>query len=179
MGWPLNCPATASEPPPDALDDPLPANTSGDPRIDIRQLVAMANELHAMARTLDDRQRVAALAPLTASDVDLARWEYRCRRSRNLVFADTRLFGEPAWDMLLDLFIAARAGQRVPVTSACIGAAVPITTGLRWLALLESLGLVLRDPDPSDARRALVRLSPDAIGLMEAYFAGSRRTPPG
>ena len=179
MGWPLKCPATASEPPFDALEHPMQMNAHGDPRIDVRQLVAMANELHALARTLDDRQRTAALAPLTASALELARWEYRCRRSRNQVFADARLFGEPAWDMLLDLFIAAREGQRVPVTSACIGAAVPITTGLRWLALLESLGLVLRDPDPSDARRALVRLSPDAIGLMESYFAGSRRTPPG
>ena len=99
-----------------------------------------------------------------------ARRTYRNRRSRAALFGDETLFGEPAWDMLLDLFIAAKERKRVPVTSACIGAAVPTTTALRWLAVLEERGLVRREADPSDARRIFVRLSADACARMVAYF---------
>ena len=95
---------------------------------------------------------------------------HRRRRSRALFF-DESLFGEPAWDVLLDLFIAAKERKRVPVTSACIGAAVPTTTALRWLTILEDRGLVLREADPTDARRIFVRLTADAYAKMVAYFA--------
>jgi hypothetical protein len=81
------------------------------------------------------------------------------------------LFGEPGWDLLLDLFIAAVEGKSVPVTSACIGAAVPTTTALRWLSILESRGLVIRRADANDARRVFVELTPRAIDAMQAYFA--------
>lgn len=117
----------------------------------------------------------AALNPATAHDdmrwLRWARRTYRNRRSRAAIFEDESLFGEPAWDLLLDLFIAAKERKRVPVTSACIGASVPTTTALRWLAVLEERGLVLREADPSDARRIFVRLSADAYARMVAYFA--------
>ena len=58
----------------------------------------------------------------------------------------------------------------MPVTSACIGAAVPTTTALRWLALLEERGLIVREADPTDARRIFVRLSADAYARMVSYF---------
>lgn len=88
----------------------------------------------------------------------LAIWMYRARRARerNLP-AD--LLGEPAWDILLDLFIAKSRGQRVSVTSVCIASQVPATTGLRWIGLLQAEGLILRDDDSTDRRRAFLRLS--------------------
>ncbi len=146
-----------------------------------RQLMAMANELMAIAADLADGDGVLDLPfPLASSDAsddlrwsDIARAHYRDRRLRAQMFDDSALFGEPAWDLLLDLFIAARERKRVPVTSACIGAAVPTTTALRWLAILESRGLVLRDDDASDARRIFVRLSPEAYAKMAEYFARS------
>ena len=39
------------------------------------------------------------------------------------------LFGEPAWDILLDLYIANVENKPVSVSSACIGSAAPPTTG--------------------------------------------------
>lgn len=62
--------------------------------------------------------------------VELARRFYRSRRLRPRVFSDDALFGEPAWDMLLDLFIAEADGKRLSVTAACIGSAVPTSTAL-------------------------------------------------
>ena len=157
-----------------------------------RRLIASANELLTLAAELEEVARRGGAAPAGPSGApvrvapplpeggtlleDDVRWlrharrTYRNRRSRAAVFGDESLFGEPAWDLMLDLFIAAKERKRVPVTSACIGAAVPTTTALRWLAVLEERGLVVREADPCDARRVFVRLSAEAYGKMVAFF---------
>ncbi len=134
----------------------------------------MADELIALADGLDDQGDLQQETAVLRDDIRLltvARDAYRDRRFRAKVFEDPNLFGEPAWDLLLDLFIASLEGKRVPVTSACIGAAVPTTTALRWIALLEAQGLISRENDSSDARRVFVRLSDAALQSMTDYFA--------
>jgi DNA-binding MarR family transcriptional regulator len=90
--------------------------------------------------------------------VDLARHIYQLRRKRDANFA-AELFSEPAWDILLHLFVSAAEGRAVTVSSACDGAAAPQTTALRKLRQLEEARLIVREGDPADARRAYVRLS--------------------
>lgn len=154
------------------------------------RLIGIANELLAMARELEmaSQDDVAPArtvgptphAPLTGQDhpvwVELARQTYDDRRRRNKIFQSEELFGEPAWDILLDLFIAAKERRRVSVTSACIGSAVPSTTALRWISILERHGLLSREADPGDARRVYVRLSPRGYDAMLEYFATSSRS---
>lgn len=101
----------------------------------------------------------------------LARKAYSARRQRGAIFGNAELFGEPAWDILLDLYIAHAEGKNVSVSSACIGSAAPPTTGLRWLGVLADNGLVLREHDPEDQRRVLVRLSARGLAAMDHYFA--------
>ena len=134
-----------------------------------RQLAAMADDMFALAAELDEQGDYAPEA-LDSRMALLARDAYRNRRLRGQFFDNEALFGEPAWDLLLDLFIAAREGKQVPVTSACIGAAVPTTTALRWLAVLEGRGLIIREADGRDARRIFVRLSPEADQQVAEYF---------
>lgn len=86
-----------------------------------------------------------------------AKSEYRRRRARADLFGG-RMLHEPAWDILLDLFIAHLDGTTVRVNSACIAACVPATTGLRWLDHLTKQGLIARMPD-DDARASLVALT--------------------
>ncbi|NND49953.1 MAG: MarR family transcriptional regulator, partial [Rhizobiales bacterium] len=145
------------------------------------RLIAMANDLLALARDLElagdafpvhsehsrsafrmsqdkgseDQVDKASLGdhPVIAQ---LARQTYRNRRLRAEIFPHGEFFGEPAWDILLDLFIAAKERRRVSVTSACIGAAVPATTALRWVSILEEQSLLQREADPRDARRVYV-----------------------
>lgn len=105
------------------------------------------------------------LAPIPAGALALAREVYLGRRRRERFLA-ADLFGEPTWDILLDLFIAAGEGRRVPTTSACIGANVPPTTALRWLRILESRGLVEREDDGRDGRRTFVCLTPRGAAAM-------------
>ena len=89
-------------------------------------------------------------------------------------FFDPALFGDPAWDMLLDLTAAHGEGAQVSVTSLCIAAGVPATTALRWLTQMVETGIFIRVPDPADRRRAFIALSDKAIAAMAGYFASLR-----
>lgn len=91
-------------------------------------------------------------------------------RRRRARYLPAELFGEPAWDMLLDLFAARLDGRLISVTSACYAAGVPPTTALRWLGILEEEGLVERGEHGSDHRVKLVRLRDAALRQMCAYF---------
>lgn len=69
------------------------------------------------------------------------------------------LFADPAWDMLLDLFVQRRRGHRVSVTSLCIASQVPSTTALRWISIIVDRGLAQRETDTTDGRRIFIGLS--------------------
>lgn len=66
---------------------------------------------------------------------------------------------DTAWEMLLDLALSAQTGRRVCVTSLCLAAYAPATTGLRHISLLAGEGLIERHADPDDARRVFVKLT--------------------
>ncbi|PKP67221.1 MAG: transcriptional regulator [Alphaproteobacteria bacterium HGW-Alphaproteobacteria-9] len=102
--------------------------------------------------------------------LELARKTYSLRRKRAVIFGNPELFGEPAWDILLDLFIAQAENKPVSVSSACIGSAAAATTGLRWLGVLADEGLIVRENDSGDNRRVLVRLSNTGVKAMERFF---------
>lgn len=70
-----------------------------------------------------------------------------------------QLLGEPAWDLLLDLFAAAEEGKRVSVTSACIASGVPTTTALRYVSTMENLGLLEREECHFDRRTKFLALT--------------------
>jgi len=79
---------------------------------------------------------------------------------RRRIFDDgDSLFSDPGWDILLDLFIEDAEHRPVSVSSACIAAGVPPTTGLRWLERLQRRGLITRTPDPLDGRKVYIALT--------------------
>ncbi len=100
-----------------------------------------------------------------------AKREYTMRRLRTRDFGGYKFGSEPSWDMLLDLFATAGEGGSLRTTSVCIASAVPPTTALRHLGLLETAGLIWSGPDPSDARVRSVRLTPKAIEMMCEYLS--------
>lgn len=107
-----------------------------------------------------------------------ARHTYARRRTRASIFDNGDIFGEPAWDILLDLYIAHAEKKPVSVSSACIGSAAPPTTGLRWLGVLADIGLVMREHDKEDQRRVLVRLTERGVAAMDEYFANALNAAP-
>lgn len=106
------------------------------------------------------------MAPLLAS---IARIEYRARGSRNELF-DEELFGEPAWDMLLDLFVQTVEGRKTSVTSLCIASRVPSTTALRYINELEKRGMIVREKSQFDQRTSYLRLSNETFLKLGTYL---------
>lgn len=147
---------------------------AADSAVDLSMVVERLNEL-------TERLEVAVPSALGRApqvfynDVPLQMMEaiYAARRLRTSVFgADADLFGEPAWDMLLDAAIMEGRGKRVSVTSACLASAVPTTTALRYLAALEERELMVRETDPLDNRRKFVRLTAKGKRLLRDYIGG-------
>lgn len=151
------------------------SNPSPDER---RAIGTIADQLAQLARALratghPDGPALAQAPSLGLSKGDylaIAERRYQERRRRTALFGNPDLFGEPAWDILLDLYIAYARGLPVSVSSACIGSAVPATTGLRWLGILQEEGLVVRGHDPNDQRRIHVRLSNEGVRRMEHFL---------
>ena len=96
------------------------------------------------------------------------------QRQARMRFFDGALFGDPAWDMLLDLTASRAEHQAVSVTSLCIASGVPATTALRWVKQMVDVGLFERTEDESDKRRAFIALSDKAADAMAQYFAEFR-----
>lgn len=110
--------------------------------------------------------------PVSADLVEQAERLYRERRRRDArMGGTTELFGEPSWDMLLDLFIAQGRARPVSVSSACIASSTPQSTALRYVGLLEKMGLIRRAKDPQDGRRQYLELTEFGFSNMEAYLS--------
>lgn len=78
--------------------------------------------------------------------------------------------------MLLDLYVNHHARRSGSVSSLSIGASVPLTTGTRWVTLLEKAGLIRREADRFDRRRTLVILTEDGLGKVDAALDNVRES---
>lgn len=87
------------------------------------------------------------------------------RRSRDAAF-EAELFGEPAWDMMLELLLARLERRPVSVSKLSLLAGVPQTTALRWIATLGAQGILERTPDPCNGRRIIVSLTDSSAGRL-------------
>jgi DNA-binding MarR family transcriptional regulator len=125
----------------------------------VRQYLSLAEE--ALAPTAAEREsQIAADAKLASVATEI----FRFRRIRTKAFRPA-LLGEPAWDILLDLFEKTAREEAVSISSACIAASVPGTTALRWLNVLLNEGLVERYSHDADGRVSLVRLTSMGMSL--------------
>lgn len=94
------------------------------------------------------------------------------RRYRDALFGGD-LFGEPAWDLLLELYLAADGRKPFTVSNLGVSARVPPTTALRWTGLLLERGLIERTPDRKDGRRVLISLTAEGRSLMDQLLSAS------
>jgi len=132
--------------------------------IDLRLELDQIAELHA-----EQLRRGSRRPPTRKELVRLACRIYDARRTRDRMF-DRKLFGEPAWDMLLALYCLPARGERLGVTSLTHAANVAQATGHRWQATLTDEGLIERGPRELDGRRQLVRLTEKGRKLLENYL---------
>jgi DNA-binding MarR family transcriptional regulator len=86
-------------------------------------------------------------------------------------FFKAPMFGEPAWEMLLALYINHDGGSRQSIGRLSAVSGAPPTTALRWLDYLEKEQLVARNPNPTDRRSDFVELTDRGRSAMEAYLS--------
>lgn len=120
------------------------------------------------ARNMGARQLLRSSRP-PLPDPRLIHRIIRQRRLRQRYF-EGQLFADPAWDILLDLAAARAEHRRVSVTSLCIAASVPATTALRWITQMTAMGILVREPDTDDRRRAFIALSDRSADAIAKYF---------
>ena len=88
-------------------------------------------------------------------------------RSRRNAMIGAQIFRDPAWDMMLDLLVAAHQRRRVSAMSLCYASGAPSSTALRHIEHLCEIGSIERIPDPEDQRRTFIQATPVAIERME------------
>jgi hypothetical protein len=111
--------------------------------------------------TADTGNALNALAVKKAADL----LEITKRRSRLVSVAN--LFADPAWFILLDLFVRQHSGLQTSVSSACHASFSPVTTALRHLAVLTERKIIEREYDPVDQRRIFLRLTEEASAEIQ------------
>jgi hypothetical protein len=92
----------------------------------------------------------------------------RLRRTRSETFG-TELFGDFAWDILLQLF-AAKLGRR-KTKLADLAIVAPESTIARWAAVLEERGYILCQVDRFNHSDMWVELSSSGAVKMSRLFA--------
>lgn len=128
----------------------------------------LATELDDLRRRLDSLAE-KVLARNAQVSVEEVRGVIGARALRFDLFK-WGLFADPAWDMLLYLYLKKLEQQRVAVSKLCTASYVPETTALRRIDQLEREGLIARHKDHLDARRMWVELSPGGSSTMKSYF---------
>jgi len=124
------------------------------------------------------RERTAILAEAAPAlpKARLVRSVIRQRQMRARFFPGD-FFADPAWDILLDLAAARVEQAKVSVTSLCIASGVPPTTALRWIVQMTEAGLLRREEDMQDRRRAFIALTENAADGMARFFAALGNEP--
>jgi DNA-binding MarR family transcriptional regulator len=99
----------------------------------------------------------------------IAKWLYSIRRLRP--GSQVRgLYSDPAWDILLDLYIRQKLRLKTSITAAGLATEAPPTTALRYITLLCSQNLIQREPDTKDGRRHWLTLSPETAADLDTYM---------
>lgn len=137
-------------------------------------------------RDVDDAKRLLTLLSadeLTgAADVDgsgeavgipsLVAWAREIlvdRRRRYQAFGKA-MFGEPAWEILLLLYVL-QSGSRTTVSRLADLSGATKSTALRWIDYLESQRWIQREPHPTDKRAVFIDLTRRGREALEVYLS--------
>lgn len=118
-------------------------------------------------KLITDAKRAAAQRSCDLTD--FARELLAGNRQRSCYF-DPLMFGNPAWDMLLALFVAQGEGRTFGPLQCSAATGSPQRVTLRWLAYLESEGMVQQQADPQAAEGVSLHLSTPTLDAVHTYL---------
>ena len=117
--------------------------------------------------------RQEGAAELPAQLVKLAKRIKAIRDSRAAVL-DPSLFGEPAWNILLALYVAAGERYALSISALCAESGAPATTAARSIGRLLELRMVRRVSNPSDNRSAYIELTDETAAKLTELLESAR-----
>jgi len=158
----------------------VPRHDDEEPAALLREGLDLIRKGRAMVRAAENMGAVAHLGPAmdNTNSVDFAslpgrspeaRAEalYLGRRLRDGLFPRD-LFGEPAWDLLLAVFLAQREGKVADAEDVLRECGVTKATGMRYVAFLIELGFVLAGSEEGEPRELF--LSTTGLRTMRRFF---------
>ena len=122
-------------------------------------------EPQAMPPPIEQRPAHTGSGPLKLC----ARRIYEGRKRRSAHFGQ-QMFNEPAWEMLLILYLE-DSGERQLQARLDELSGASRSTGNRWIDFLVRKGLAKREEHPTDKRRNFVTLSEKGRTLLELYLS--------
>jgi DNA-binding MarR family transcriptional regulator len=136
------------------------------------ELAGYAEKLAAIAAELRHRE-VDAAPVVTPAGVPLGAiartlLDQRLQRKN---FLPVALFHEPAWELLLCLYVAHEKGAVLSVKELVTQVDAPVTTSQRWIDQLVHMKLLHREVDPHDRRRLGISLTEQAAKAMARYLS--------
>lgn len=132
------------------------------------QIPARAERIERQTRKIiEDAERAVALH--SADLTEFARLILAGRKQRDRYF-DPMLFSNPAWDILLNLYVAEAEGRPVTVLESCLASTVPQGVAVRWLGYLKQEEMVIEISDPVRPRQTVIRLSPQTRMAVSSYL---------
>jgi hypothetical protein len=159
---------------PDRSDSSAEDRTISLSESDLRAAIHLLGRLTGIYVGASEKEAAVAATKLNLQRK--ANENLRARRKRSQIFG-APMFGEPAWDMLLILYVL-QNGPRLTVSRLTEHSRLPATTALRWLDYLEEHGLIRRESHPTDRRAFFVELSDLGLSKMNLYFSETLTTEP-
>lgn len=101
--------------------------------------------------------------------VNIARTSLSVRRRRS-DYLHRAMLGEPAYDMLLGLYVAEAEGEALTAARLADRAGVAPSSALRWIDYLAAKELIVREPHPSRKRASVLKLSCKGRAALEGIF---------
>lgn len=144
--------------------------------------VRAARRLLALLLGINETSHLALVAePSPSLDASLSREslvalarEDFARRARRVALFGSAMFGEPAWEMLIALYVLDTSGQRQTIGTLLQFSSTSPSTAKRWLDYLAVHNLIIRDEHPTDRRTAFIRLSPIGREKLDMYYSGTK-----
>ena len=98
---------------------------------------------------------------------------YDLLHTRNVFFGD-KIFGDPAWSILLKLFIAQGAGEPVRTAEICAAADIPPSAASRWIKILVQNGHVTQQGLAEDSVFTLTARASETLAALLGEVDGRR-----
>jgi DNA-binding MarR family transcriptional regulator len=134
------------------------------------RLSAMSEEFNATAERLLDASAEDDDGVISTPMLLARAREILAHRKLRRQFLPAELFHEPAWDMLIALFVAHDDPRPTNVKTLVGMADAPVTTSQRWIEHLHKLKLIDRVSDPADRRRIEISLSSTGYDAVTGFL---------